>query len=1148
MKQPLGAAAGWLAVGIFLGRLCPLPLAFLFPVTCAVGGVALCASRRPKVWLVLFLLLTGWTNLAWRQPALSPIDLRHNVPASGELATLRGTLVSTPEQRLHFRDGLTRTNTLAVLDCVAKLAADKSWRPVSGLVLVSTPGLWTGEFHRTSEVDVSGILSPPPGPAAPGMFDYSEFLRWRDIHFELRAPTLADWQFSFPGRVSGPPWDERFQAWAMRTLALGLPETDTELMLLWTMILGWKTGLTDDVEEPFMRSGTMHVFAISGLHIALIAEILILLLQVLNLPRRVAGLAALPIVWLYTAATGWQPSAIRASVMSTVVVGGWVLARPSNVLNSLGTAALLILLWDPTQLFQAGFQLSFMAVAAIASLHHRLVAIGSRILARDPMLPAGAEPRWRKGLRALGMPLIQGASVSGAAWLGSAPMIACHFHLVSVSSLLANLIVVPLSTLALAGGVASLVCGPWLPSASVLFNHAGWFAMRCMIRVSQLAAATPGGCWNLATPPPALVILWYLMLAAWAGEWWRPCRLRPWVVTASLLLLAAFAGEAWWRRNDRRFVVLPLRGGHAVWVRTPEVTGLVDTGDERAAEAVVVPFLRASGQNRLPCLALTHGDVRHVGGAPFILQRFPTLEVVWPATRFRSGPYRKVVEALQNGSLGLVHPWAVAEGDSIGSPSARRHSEHRPSPPWRVLHPGKGANFARADDASLVLLDQGRDTSVLLAGDLGPLGQEVLSRRHPLLRAEVVIAGLTARGEAIAPDLLEHWGTKILVVADAMEPATARVSKTLKARLRRATGLRVLFASEIGAVDLRFHRGEWQVLDARGQPVPAETWWPTEKADSTADEARVVPGDEVKDRHADREAVGHLFQNDRTIPVGGVGIDLHPAVDRARVHDEHVRFEARHAGAVETELGAVLANARKHCLTLPLVLDAEQVHHVGIAQSLGHIPGDATAEFLEDLGDERGRTAQGDLGPEFAQRPDVRPRHAAEQDVPHDDDLEALEGAALLADGEDIEERLGGMLMRTVAGVDDAGLEKASEEMRGPGGAVPDNDDVGIHRLEVARRVPQRFPLLQRRSIRAEIDDVSGQPLGGEFEADPGARGRLDEQVDHRLAAQGGHSLDGPVSDGLETPGGVQNRDKFLGGQGLDIQQVAAVPGHGGLR
>src|SRR5262249_50136851 len=142
-----------------------------------------------------------------------------------------------------------------------------------------------------------------------------------------------------------------------------------------------------------------HIFAISGLHIAFIAAILVSLLRVLRMARSWCGGVVIPLIWFYTAATGWQPSAIRSTIMMTIIIGGWALRRPTDLLNSLATAGFVILLLDPQQLFGASFQLSFFVVLSIALLHPPLQRLQARWLQNDPFLPPGEVPRWKRWLK-----------------------------------------------------------------------------------------------------------------------------------------------------------------------------------------------------------------------------------------------------------------------------------------------------------------------------------------------------------------------------------------------------------------------------------------------------------------------------------------------------------------------------------------------------------------------------------------------------------------------------------------------------------------------------------------------------------------------------------------------------------------------------
>ncbi|MFO1501563.1 MAG: ComEC/Rec2 family competence protein [Verrucomicrobiota bacterium] len=159
------------------------------------------------------------------------------------------------------------------------------------------------------------------------------------------------------------------------------------------------------------------------LHIALIAGILVSVLRVLRVPRAAAGFIVIPLIWFYTAATGWQASAIRSTIMMTVVIAGWALERPSDLINSLAATGLIILIWQPTQLFQASFQLSFFVVLSIALIVPPLEKVRQKLLAPDPLLPPELRPRWKRWLDWPIRVVTTSLATSVAAWLGSMPLL-----------------------------------------------------------------------------------------------------------------------------------------------------------------------------------------------------------------------------------------------------------------------------------------------------------------------------------------------------------------------------------------------------------------------------------------------------------------------------------------------------------------------------------------------------------------------------------------------------------------------------------------------------------------------------------------------------------------------------------------------------
>jgi ComEC/Rec2-related protein len=305
---------------------------------------------------------------------VGPNDLRAVVGAEPRIFAVRGSIIESPYERSN--DDRTRTMTKVAATHV-RVTESGVWRSAVGTLAVISRGdtpeyLWPGQ-----QVEVTGVVSQPDLALAPGLFDYRAYLALLGIHYQLRADGPGTG--ACVARIH-PPAGTRFNAWAKRTLAHGLPNDDA-LHLLWAMTLGWKTALNGEVSEPFMRSGTLHVFAISGLHVAMIAAIFAGVLRCCQVPRRICGVIVIVVIWFYTYATGWQASAIRSAVMASIFMGSWVLIRPPDVYNSLAAAALLILLWDPQQLFRraSSFRLPSSSVwSCAATLRGRCKGVSGR--------------------------------------------------------------------------------------------------------------------------------------------------------------------------------------------------------------------------------------------------------------------------------------------------------------------------------------------------------------------------------------------------------------------------------------------------------------------------------------------------------------------------------------------------------------------------------------------------------------------------------------------------------------------------------------------------------------------------------------------------------------------------------------------------
>ena len=798
MKYPLVAVVACYAAGLLLADFFRPPLAALFAVSFFILVLALTFEKLRPFLIWPLLALVGWTNLTIHNAAISPNDLRTLTGNESALITLRGTLVETPSLKIYERDGEQTEHTLAEVR-VSELRRGENWSPAVGSIIVTTPSALASNFFAGQPVEISGVIAPPALPVAEGLFDYRTYLQRQGIYFQLKTDSAGDWKLLSTN--STPALSDRFLAWSQQTLARGLPEVDEPLKLLWAMTLGWKTALTSEVTAPFMQSGTMHIFAISGLHIALIAGILVAILRTVQVPRFWCGAVIIPLIWFYTAATGWQPSAIRSTIMMTIIIAGWSLKRPSNLINSLAAAAFIILIYDPQQLFQASFQLSFFVVLSIALFMPPLERIRDRLLQVDPLLPPELLPRWRRWLNALLRIILTSVAVSLAAWVGSWPLTAYYFHLFSPVTLLANLLIVPLSSAALACNLGSLICGDWFPWATELFNYSGWLWMKLMLEISHAVIKLPGAFFYVRSPVPADFMIYYgAMLAVMSGVAFR----KQWRMATliCLVFIVAFYGWRWQAaRSTTTLTIQPLNGGHAVFVQSGQSADdlLIDCGDTNAVDFITKPFLHAQGVNHLPRLALTQGDMHDMGGAQSVCELFSVGQVITSPVRFRSSVYRQTLSALEQS---LDRHKTVNRGDTIGA--------------WAVLHPAATNNFPQADNNALVFKGEIYGAGILLLSDLGRLGQSALLELTNDLHADIVVAGLPTEGEPLCDALLDAIHPKVVVIADSESPATRRASPALRERLAQRN-IPVIFTREAKAVTLTAKSGRWELRTMDGQ-------------------------------------------------------------------------------------------------------------------------------------------------------------------------------------------------------------------------------------------------------------------------------------------------------------------------------------------
>ena len=798
MKRPLVWVVVPYIIGIAVADVVWIPFWYVLAACILLPALAYALKVSRTVTLLPVLFGLGLANQAFHLSQIPADDLRNQLGVGRQIVTLTGRLVTTPEHRVSKVNKEDYWRSMVEL-AVSEIETDTGRLVASGTVHVFAPFRLAKHYYAGRQVKVSGVIKRPPVAQARGMFSYRDYLARHDIHFQFRTKTLRDWRLLDEVRPPAPSLSVRFQRWARDALAKPLGGEDAAVRLLWAMTLGWRTSLNGEVAKPFMYSGTMHIFAISGLHIAMIAAILVQLMRLIRLPRVACGLLLIPVLWFYVAATGWQSSAVRSSVMVTIVAMGWILKRPSDLVNSLAAAALLILLWEPQQLFMTGFQLSFCVVVSIAMFALPLQERIQNRLQPDPLLPPELWPWWSRFAIRIATPLV---AVSAAAWLGSLPLAASTFNLFTPVTLLVNALIVPLAGLALASSLGCLIFAVWFPLVSELFAHSAWLWMWWMMWLSETAAALPLSHQYVAAPPAWLMLIYVAALALWAMPLVLKTK-RLGTLALAGLAFVLFAAERLARRGEFTLTVLPFDSGSALFAEPHDDKPLlVDCGSDSGGRIAVVSFLRTRGYDEPPWAVATHGDRHHVQGFGSL-----AAEMGWPVmfvnpTKFNSPYYKEVMEGMKSADQSMI---VVARGNSIAG--------------WEVLHPPGRDRLPKADDNVTVLLREVHGVRLLLLSDLGEAGQADLAASGLDLRSDIVVTSMPGVGEPFSQALLVAIDPGAIVISAGMFPYKEIPSTGLLERLAR---LNVPLFNTLtdGGVEIVIRRNsEWQIKSMQGREV-----------------------------------------------------------------------------------------------------------------------------------------------------------------------------------------------------------------------------------------------------------------------------------------------------------------------------------------
>ena len=713
IQNPLLLLLSSYVAGIILANIFRFLDAFILLILCIIVCLLGWLSYRNdwKITVILFLssfLLIGMVNTSYH---LQPSGSNNIYHFRGEQGSLFGTVFQTEmKQTYHCQEIQVNTNFFQL--------NDKRYQ-TNGRVLLKVydvePVIKFGDVIK-AEV----LLQEPELPGNFGEFNYRDYLTRQNIFL---TDSVEMNQLEIVGHSKGL---------SINTLIYGIKNRISQKIekiyqspgkgLIKAIIIGDKTEISRELMDIFQDAGIMHILAISGLHVGIIAIVLLFIFNLLPKYWLNDGFKYIIIITMmlgYAAMTGFRPSVSRATLMLAIVMLAKCFNRPYHIYNSLYLAAFLILLWQPLYMYDAGFLLSFVVTFFIIYL--------------APILEGKLEylPSYFRKL----------FSVSLSAWLGIVPLSAYFFYKISFIGILSNIIIIPLIGVILILALISIFLSfLFLPIAQLfsLFNDA---LITLLLIVGKKLSSLPFAYQYVAQPGLASIILYYsiILMSFYSIHFWSKYDLlvkkrRFWLIVFFSFILLCI--NVLIPSSLLAVHFINVGQGDCILVQTPQKKNiLIDGGgtpysDFDIGKNIVIPYLRREGINKLDMMFLTHPDMDHLEGLLPVLKEMNVNLVVDSGIQYQDKTYLDFLSLIE-GDKNITY-YQTRAGDVI---------QITPEIEFFILNPYKTSHCLIENDFnnnSIVLKLQYKNTDFLFTGDIEEAAEINLLSRNSLLKSDIL--------------------------------------------------------------------------------------------------------------------------------------------------------------------------------------------------------------------------------------------------------------------------------------------------------------------------------------------------------------------------------------------------------------------------
>ena len=732
-------------------------------------------NRRPRSYklvllsfcvFVCFLCLGAVRLVSFRQPYAN--DVRNTVRHERKLATIRGLILTEPfinrNQDWEFAEFTYADPTSSFYLGIKQIKTMNGWAKTRGTVRVQvaepvldlSPGdyiqayCWLDRFRDATN---------------PGQFDFAEYLARRNIFVAAHIKTrdgitiLKD----HAGRGRFRKLQNMLREKVTQALVGDVSPDSPDEGLLRALLLGYRGDIDSKTYEAFRRTGLLHLISLSGLHLGILIGIIWWLCKTAGLMKPTRAVICSVGILLFLLIVPPRAPTVRAAIIGWVFCASFIFRRHSNPVNTLSLAAIILLLIRPTQLFEAGWQLSFASVLGLVLFCERIHLFLYETITRVPWRKRA--PKTRPFFHIISRPgpyLLRLLSTGLTAWLSGAGILLYHFYMIHPLTSIWTIIVFPLVAVILTIGYAKIIVSFLLPTiGSALGILVTNLAQTLIWLVEHIPES--GVCQILighVSPVPIVLYYGIVFFAAFA-QLRRPL-LKKVMCIAMVLPLAVFLVGTKWERTHRRSLILScldVGHGQAILLQLPgRANVLFDAGSLHRSDIgrrIVVPFLDYIGTRRIDAIIISHSDVDHINGIPEVIEQCAVGSV------FASHVF---LDQTDQANVAFLTGQIRESGMEI----QRIHDYIHVCSPARIrmLWP---TNQAAQDgelsdnDKSLVCLIEFANTRVLLCSDIEVYAQEQLLALCPDLQADVVLVPHHGLARTLSDDFLKALNAQILI-------------------------------------------------------------------------------------------------------------------------------------------------------------------------------------------------------------------------------------------------------------------------------------------------------------------------------------------------------------------------------------------------